>query len=548
MIQYLDWETEFAPEEGLTLKKMTTWEYVRSTNPIVVASADGDGPVTQQWASPYNLSPDICAAHNASFDASVSREFAGHTPKLWLDTAAMVRYAISQGDLPPDSGVALANFGDKLDMEKDDMGEYVTQDVEILRALCKKLLPRIPPEEIELIDLHVQMASDPVLNLDSAILEEEAESITQLAKDLRKDKNFAYLLEQLGEVPETKQTPKLTKYAFAKNDSYMKGLLVHSDERIRWMAAARLAANSSINRTRAQRMLNTGQPFPVPLKYYGAHTGRSSGSDKLNLQNFPRGGGLRRALKAPPGHKLVICDSSQIEPRVLAYLAGQEDLLEIFRSGRDPYREFGALMYDKPASSITALERALAKAAVLALGYGQGHKGYIRHCATGGITVSVDDALAVVRRYRGLNADIRKYWYQLQGDVYKQNGILRLPSGRKLIYPDLQGGQYTRATIFSKGVPQGERQTVRLWHGMITENYVQAYARDVVMLEQTLKLAQHWRVVLSVHDEAVMCVPEEDAEECKAHAIEVFSTPPEWAADLPVAGKAEIADNYGTKP
>src|SRR5699024_8276794 len=142
-------------------------------------------------------------------------------------------------------------------------------------------------------------------------------------------------------------------WAFAKTDAFMQGLAEHADPRVRAVAAERAKATSNIQRSRAQRFLDTGVPFPAPVRYYGAHTGRGGGADGLNIQNLPRGGKLRQALQAPPGHKLVIVDSSQLEVRVLAELARDPALREPFAAGRDVYREFAALLFGTTYDEVT---------------------------------------------------------------------------------------------------------------------------------------------------------------------------------------------------
>ena len=112
------------------------------------------------------------------------------------------------------------------------------------------------------------------------------------------------------------------------------------------------SVKSTLERTRAQRFVDIAQrgTLPVPLNYYGAHTGRWSASkgSGLNLQNLKRGSFLRKAIKAPEGYSLVVCDLSQIEPRVLAHLADHQALLSIFSSGKDAYSAFGAQMFGIP--------------------------------------------------------------------------------------------------------------------------------------------------------------------------------------------------------
>lgn len=398
----------------------------------------------------------------------------------------------------------------------------------------------------------------------------EREQSPEMYKALRKDANFAAVLRRFGIEPRTKTTPKGNeKYAFAAKDAQMLELLEHPSPYISRSAELKLEAHSSINHTRAARFLSVGAPMPAPELYYGAHTGRSAGEDKLNMLNLPRAPkdenrpSLRRALRAQPGHKLVIVDSGQIEARVVNYLAGQDDALERFRRADrgedvDPYRQFGGqYLYHVPPHEIGKGDerRQIAKAAVLALGFGQGPGGFQGYCAGMGIAVDAGEAERVVQVYRATHQRVvglkREYL-----DRVLQTGQQTLLTGRKLLYPDIHSffdeekgrhvTAYRRAAIFSKGA-RGARNTVKLWGGFCVENRVQADARDVV-LWQTVQLARRYRVVMSTYDEAVFHVPEQDADQCLADALHVFSTAPPFAPGLPVVGEGVISDHYGAKP
>lgn len=551
-MRFIDWETESA----LDITKVPTMQYVRASTPLALGWGEWNGGLYAEFDKfSQFLDPDICCAHNAAFDAAVGHHHFNHQPRLWLDTMSMARYAVSQGHLPPNKGVALRDFGAKGDTMQalqaggPELEKYVKQDVRILRKLAHKLLPLMPERELRLINLHVKMASIPRLHLDTDVLGEHTQDDPLLGK-LRSKATFVSLLRKFGVEPGYKPGKRKDEPALAKNDEFMLSLLRHPDARVRTLAQARLQVSSSITRTRAQRFLDIGEPMPCPLLYYGGHTGRSSGADKLNLQNLPRGGALRRSLLAPPGYKLVVCDSAQIEARVLAWLAGEETLLESFRAGADPYVAFASRLYHVSPDMVTGEQRRVSKAAVLALGFAQGVKGFLGYCAGFGIAMDEATGARIVHAYRELNPRIVSFWYETKRKMLRE-GEIRLPTGRKLTYPDLyQEGQqvfYKRPLIFSKG-PKGERDVVKVWHGLLVENLVQAVARDVVVLEQTLNLANRWDVVLSVHDEVVLCVREDEAEVARRDAERAFSRAPEWAEGLPVKGEAIITDNYGDKP
>lgn len=565
----IDFETHYTKE--YSLKHMPTWQYLRDPRfeclgAAVYASGEAEprylrGDALREYLQAH--ADQTAVAHNAAFDASVGWHWAGWRPKRWLCTQLMARYAISQGLLPPELGVSLKALGEHFGMAKGDTAEavaaggevledYALQDLRILARLLQELGPKVPMMERDLIDLHVTMASYPVLDLDVGILEELAEKANipdDLAKACRSRATFQKMLEARGVEVGTKISPRTGKPtpAIAKSDAFMRGLEHHPDPVVRRLAEVRLQVASTIKQSRAQRFLDVGAPMPVPLLYYGTHTGRASGQDKLNLQNLPsRGdaGRLRHALRAPPGHKLVIVDSSQIEVRMLAWLAGEEGLLKVFRQGGDPYRAFGARRYQTTPEKVTDEQRKVAKAAVLALGYGQGANGFLRYCEQYGVPVTqLHEAEAIVRDYRSAYPPIKRFWYACL-DEATQTGRQRLTSGRLVTYPDMtnEGRDvvFQRHKIFSKSAG---RDKVKLWPGLAAENRTQAEARDVVMW-QTLVVAEQYPVVLSCHDELVAVVPDAQAEEAKRECERIFALAPPWAPGLPLAGEAKISPHY----
>ena len=287
--------------------------------------------------------------------------------------------------------------------------------------------------------------------------------------------------------------------------------------------------------------------------YYGAHTGRAGGSDKLNMQNIPRGSVVRVSLCAPEGHKLVIIDSSQIEVRMLAFLAGEQKLLDAFHNQVDPYKLFASTeLFHKPIEEITKSERQTEKPAVLACGYGQSGNGLAAYAKRMGIELSLEIADQCVRAYRaaypaitgGLNKSRDGFWQRCECFV-KDNGYLQLPSGRRMTYPDLRVEQgelvFTKPKIFMRDV-----STNRVYGSLLVENATQAAARDLVFWQvvQILKRCPTAQIALAVHDEAVFVVPEDDAEECLKLAEEAFKSAPHWATGIPVQGEGHISDCY----
>ena len=162
---------------------------------------------------------------------------------------------------------------------------------------------------------------------------------------LQSNPKFAECLKTLGVVPPMKMSPRTNKetFAFSKSDQAMTELLEHPNIAVQTLVAARIGVKSTLEETRTDRFLNIGKRagvLPVPLKYYAAHTGRWGGTDKVNLQNLPSRGSntIKKCIVAPDGYVLIDADSSQIEARTLAWLAGQTDLVNAFANKEDVYK------------------------------------------------------------------------------------------------------------------------------------------------------------------------------------------------------------------
>jgi DNA polymerase len=259
-------------------------------------------------------------------------------------------------------------------------------------------------------------------------------------------------------------------YALGKSDEGFLALLEHDNPLVRTTVEQRLAEKSRINETRARRFATisrmTGGVLPVPLKYCGASTMRWTGQDSINLQNLPSRGKdktLRKSLQAPKGYRLVVADLSQIEPRVLAWFAGEYELLDSFASGKDIYvtmhgKVFGS-DYDemlagyKAGDAYWSMRRNIAKAVVLGLGYGMGAKNFITYLKNMTKQVfALPEAEEIVRAYRAGVPGVSGFWragdemiqVMVNGGYWETHGMLIqrnklvLPSGNWLEYPNIR--------------------------------------------------------------------------------------------------------------
>jgi len=635
----LDFETRWDSKE-YTLGKLTTEEYIRSPKFKAFGlgwkwfGEDKKEWVTHDdipaWVSSIDWENTNVLAHNAQFDVSILAWVYGVRPKFILDSLSMARAlrGVEVGNslatlaeafgLPPKgqavhstNGLAEITF----EMEKE-LAEYCLHDVFLCEEVFKRLVKGYPKNELKLIDMTLKMFTNPVLELDKEILVEAIEvektkrealleKINIEESALASNTQFAEVLERLGVVPPKKisKTTGKETYAFAKNDALFQALLNSDNEDIALICEARLKVKSTLERTRAQRFLDISErgTLPVPLNYYGAHTGRWSASkgSGLNLQNLKRGSFLRQAIKAPKGKTLVVCDLAQIEPRVLAYLADYENLLEIFTSGQDAYASFGAQMFNIPGLTKTSHPdlRQSAKSALLGCGYGMGWASFSAQLLTGflgapptlytkdfakqlGVTEqTVADFLAweknlellskiphtcttkellihalaakeIINKYREAAYPVVGFWnlcnslikhslsegkpYQHKCLTFEKERII-LPSGLALRYPDLrlENAQWVYGSDSKK-----------LYGGKLTENIVQAVAR-CVMTDGMLRIQEKYPCVLTVHDEVVALVPEDDAEEAEKWVLAQMVMDPEYMKGIPLDAEASSAKRYG---
>lgn len=615
----IDFETYYDREYSLS--KMTTEAYVRDPRFEVIGVCVKVNDFPTDWYSGDNVgkflnsldySDKAILAHNAAFDGAILSWHYGIKPKFWFDTLSMARplhnatvggslknltahYGLGQkGDeVFNNLGRHLKDFTPE---ELDRYASYCVNDVELTYQLFQKLKEGFPVSELMVIDQTIRMYTQPVIQLDTDVLERHLEKVKadkskliddlalkglseeKVKKALMSNQIFSKLLSAVGVEPPMKTSLRTGKetYAFAKTDKEFTGLLEHPDPRVQNLVAARLGTKSTIEETRTENLMKVAErgALPIMLNYYGAHTGRFSGGDKLNLQNLPRNGAIREALTAPLGEVLVACDSSQIEARMVAYIAGQEDLVQAFREGRDVYSEFASEVYGKKVTKADKVERFVGKTCILGLGYGMGHVKFRNTLALGqgGIAVDIDEneAQRIVRLYRQKNHKIVSLWNKCghalttmvaggSGHIsellpFDSNGIV-LPNGLRIQYNALRqtpdGFEYIAdARTFRKlakaRVTTGEQVSIdwtRIYGGKVTENIVQALAR-IVVAEQMASIGQSYHVAFQVHDEIIITCLEED----KSHAQQLverrMSTPPSWARDLPVACESGVGYNY----
>ena len=400
------------------------------------------------------------------------------------------------------------------------VAEGCIQDVQLTWDLFQKLSQEFPAQEYALVDATMRMFVHPVLEGDTDRLadiwqkEELAKSalldeLEVTAADLRKQWKFAELLRAEGIEPEQKPGKAAADgserwlYSFAKTDDFMRDLLEHEDERVAMLAEAKLAAHSNGVQTRTERLgyMSTRGPLCVYLNYAGTHLAGWSGGDKVNWQNFKRGGPIAGAIRAPKGHMLVIADASQVECRLLNEIAGQTDVVERFRNHQDPYVALASIFYGRPITKADPEERGTGKQGELSCGYGAGGptiKATAKKGAYGPpVYLTDEEALRLRDVYRETHPYVVNLWEQA-GDVLKKmhaglefdwnvvhiaNKTMWMPGGVPLHYDTMEWYEDTDGTGDGKKgwrVRTRKNGWTRLWGSKFVENLIQALRNQLI--------------------------------------------------------------------
>jgi DNA polymerase I-like protein with 3'-5' exonuclease and polymerase domains len=614
----IDFETYYDKEYSLS--KMSMEAYIRDPRFEVIMLGirmpDGTkGVITGTHAEiKYKLDTipwheHAVLAHNTLFDAAILSWVFDIRPALWLDTLSMAN-AIHHGKA--NSLAALAEryhlkekgtyVHNMLGRRRESLSRaefkqyagYCIDDLDICHSLFELMSQgyysteeldfrdKFPRREFELIDMIIHMFTEPVLQLDKARLERHLEGVQKrkeelleaagIAKeDLMSNPKFAEVLQRFGVVPPKKisATTGKTTFAFAKTDPGMKALLEHPDERVQAIVSARMGVKSTLEETRTQRFIDIaarGKSFPVPLKYYAARTGRLGGTDGINLQNLPARSGkeLKAAMGFPEGYVGIDCDSSNIEARVLAWLAEQNDLVEDFANGVDVYCKLASAIYNRTITKDDKAERFVGKTTTLGCGYQTGAlklQATLAADARSPVQLPIEECKRIVDTYRSVNYKIAELWktadraiqamYHDEGMWLGKEGVvwvdgkrgIKLPNGLYIQYPQLHQ-TVDKETGRTKWVYKDRNGLTDIYGGKLVENVTQALAR-IIVTYQLLKISKKYKVALTVHDSGLIVVPRRDSVEARAFVEECMRWKPKWAVGCPINCESEVGLNYG---
>lgn len=592
----LDFETYF--DDEYTLKKLTTEDYIR--NPKFEALGVGlrhntgfTEWVPQEWIKGYfaqfdwNNTAVLC--HHAHFDTLILSHHYGIKPRFIYDTLSMARlqlgnhisvgleslarhYGLAPKSVPYDR-MRGRHWSDMDSGLRAELAAGCLHDIELTHNIFSRLAQGFPAEEYQVIDMTVRMFTEPQLVGDLDVFAKvwtfEAERKRNLLRelglgptDLQSSARFSELLQAEGIEPETKNGKNGPIHAFAKTDDFMQGLLEHDDERVRALAECRLGLKSTLDQTRAERLgfMATRGPMPLYHAYCAAHTTRWGGGDKINIQNLKRGSDLRKGLVAPAGYKIVKADKSQIECRILNYVAEQWDVIERFRRGEDPYLPGASKFYGRTITRSDIAERGFGKQLELSCGFGAGAPSIVRTAKRGtyGPSILLSESQGIEARdlYRSTHPGVVAYWKQasriiscLAGSNSEISwGCLRVSTGKislqgiPIWYPELH---------FHRDEETGEefwryktrKGWAKLYGGKLVENVVQFMSR-VDMSQSLLRILARTgiRPAQLEHDAAVWVVREDLLTPFTQVVEQEMTRAPVWLPDIPLACEITVGE------
>lgn len=612
----IDFETFYS--QDYSLSKMTTQEYIYHDEFNVICVAvklddertkvfAGTYAKTREWLLQFPWGDACLIAHNAMFDAAILEWIFKIHPKAYFCTMMGARPNLVS--YTHNGRMSLAAVVDYLGIGKKGttvlrtkgksqtdiiraglMLEFLTyciDDVDLCYGTYKAEIEALPAREQFMLSLTVRKFVRPQLYLRPTVLTRELLAVQdekemhlariqkdlgvgtteEVKKKLMSNPMFAALLLDYNVVPPRKISPRTGKetYAFAKSDPDFQALLEHDNTGVRTLVEARMGTKSTIDETRLQRFINVANTtadniFAVPLTYYGAHTGRFSGQDKLNLQNLRRGGKLRDAIIPKAGYKIVVADLSQVEARITAALCRQENLNNAFTMGLDVYSVFATDLFGYPVSKATPDERFIGKQCILGLGFNMSWQKFQATMRTFGTDLPDKEAKRIVYFYRDKHPSIVDTWGWLDGAIHAMatgnivkwgpvvfmKGRCVLPNGMQIHYPSLElnhvdakGNQWNGYSYLYRG------KRKNIYGGALLENIVQALARIILCDAELLLADRNFFAALSVHDELIYAVEADKATLLERALNAALTRQVPFLPNLTLECESDIGDSYG---
>jgi DNA polymerase len=484
------------------------------------------------------------------------------------------------------------------------LGQYCLQDVRAEEALSTALPALIPSEQtvwnldLKINDRGIKVDTDTVdavlqvLDDHSDDLRTEFNRMTGLESPTQRDATLKHLIALGVQMDGLTKNDVEEALATTENETAKRILEIRKS----------LSKSSTAKYAAFKNAVGLDNRIRGCFMFYGAGTGRWAGRI-VQPQNFPRGGlsekdietaircfrtadasfvneffdvteaasSILRAMIIPDEYCDFICaDFSAIEGRVLAWLAGEETALDVYRRGDDPYKVSASAIYHVPYKEVTKAQRQIGKVAELALGYNGGTGAFAAMAAGYGVSVPDAEAKDIIKKWRASRPMTVRLWSELEractaavldkDSCYTYRNIkfivrggmlaIKLPSGRCLWYAnpriekrEKKWGEIQDSLCYD-GVNSVTRKwsTLELYGGLLAENITQAVARDLLVNGMLNAEAKGYPIVLHVHDEAMAEVP------IGFGSVEEFENllcqAPVWAQGLPLKAEGWRGKRY----
>lgn len=532
------------------------------------------------------LNGNIVLSHNASFDETLylygveKGWWDSCSPAEWHCTADMAAYCRLPRSL---KGSTAELFGLKVDKStrdnmsgkrwekmtdefKKEVSEYALKDSELCLKLWEAKKDEWPEREREISRINRKIVQGGI-PIDTELLKKQLVSIKKTLFDAEQN------------IPWIGEKPLLSRAAFdaqcrlvglepptslAESDEDAQKWLEQHSQNHKWISAVKDWRRINSLKKKLESFDFATMPdsrFYGGCMYFGAHTGRFSGSGgNLNLQNLPRsdlfGVNLRHLIHPSDNKRLVVVDLSQIEVRTLCWLAGDVEMMSEIAETEDIYEAF-AIRFGmwNPKDGVLKKEnpslRHDVKAMVLGCGYGAGAKRFAVMS-----NIPEDEAQERIDTYRKKMIKVTKLWAKYNQGIRRSHQASKqlptefrvdLPSGRTLNYGILTlfANRMGENAQYQATLPRnGKKLPVRLWGGLVAENASQALARDIFS-DMLLRIHNAgYKIIMHVHDEVVIEEDTDKSDQTIEEIIAIMSTPPEWIPDIPLAAEGSILTRY----
>ena len=579
IVAALDTETYFDSE--LSVRRLGNVPYAIRTDWFLVSLYSPT--LDLRYCGPPEEAPwdrvdgQIWISHNAAFDSAIFH--AGQqrgqvpssvAPSRWHCSADLSAYSLLGRALATAVqnafGVRLPKTvrdkakgkrwpGDFTPEEQHEFFEYCLADSAWCYQLWEKYAPLWPPEERLFSDL-VRMRANQGVTVDRLLLEETIAKL-QALKDVAEDQIPWALGDKtvlsLGKVRDyCVQAGIPAPPSLAQGNVACVGWEQQYGTKHPVVGALRQWRKANILLRRCESMQNrlmNEDRVCFGLRYFGAHTGRLSGSDGLNLQNQNRGAfegiEIRKVLIAAPGKKFVIGDYSQVEPRATCWVTANREMLKLLAEGHNLYESDARLsgVWNGEPGTLKRSDPRLyqtQKAASLGTAYGMGHQRF-RQAAKEQLDLDLDpeQCRRIISDWHARHPQVRPYWYELEHQLSlsyarQEDYFIRLPSGRRLAYLDIERVGENGRVRYSAFTSLEKTKRTYLWGGKLFENLIQSLCRDLLR-DCVIRLEEAGiATVFTSHDE-VCCEVAEDFS--AAEILRLMLVPSPWAEGLPLAAE-----------